>query len=1022
VGNYNPHTPYILGEEWVPIRQPGLLPNDITERGYVTSIDQQAVVVTGAYYVLNPPPSTTASVGELLAVYPYGQEDDTGPIHQVVIPCDAVTVTGSGMGGNPSVAASTLADPSDGEFIVFTPPVGGGSQQMGLSFDVFTYSQALFGKRILNVEFIYTASGTQFDLSQTNVIIGRASNLSNGQVFYSKLSGSTSTSVSNSTQIESTSFGELNVFHTSTVVSPGVPFEPYAYPWRYNELSLLDGSATPLNQKLIVVIQNQGNTDNIIIGYAALRVTYCEEKRVAYGAARITSVPPNAFNEGFHFVPMRTPAFAAGVTLAPGSYSVVVAHDQLGANPGPFPPNLMALQELYELPSLQGMQINRSLTVDTTFTSEYTDVIPKLTLHTATAVVTGSHPYGVQLQAPVAGTTTALQDIGTNPAGFTGTYPWIRFYARKFGDTLTDLEVLVGAATARISVADFDELPEIINGWKEVTLRLDSAVPVTGGVTALTVTWSAPNENFGTLWQILGARTRPPHYTNDTPQSIIAATYFAPQGGTIELTWQSPMISGVAQDVTADAVAILSQDPPTVTGFGVATAFQEVAQVGLNCGTPNGCIPTGIGFNELTWDMGVVCDDFGRVESAEWGDSTTDQPWETSGGVASSFDVDGSEGTITSDTVSTEHLALINMTHTDFDITTDIGVPDNNGTAQHRLHVIGRATDINNFYAMRFEFQTTGVVALRLEKRVAGVTTSLADNAAFATHLSDEVWHVRMRGIGTNLYGKAWVGDDEPLAWSHQAVDTSLTTGTNAGVIAWSTEVMTFSYDNFYAVRPDLYDSWYQIDRYDSIDDAWNTIVLTDNMCVNTFGDYEARVGVESLYRIQVRNPLDFAGPWASGSGTIPAPGVVIPGDGNSVLIFTSNVGPTGNLAYTMTWENRPIETYIFPEADAVQLQRIYGKNFMTAFRPLERGGERFQRTILVNAAAIALPSLANFKSLRNLAWADLPYVCVRDELGNRWYATVIVPSGNVSVDRQLYLAQIDVIETSETPFAVDPA
>jgi hypothetical protein len=829
MANYNPHGPYIIGEEWVPILAPGLVPNDITERGYTTVIDHTAVVVSGAYYVKTSPPTTTAQVGEIIAVYPAGMENETGPIQQVVIPVDAVIATGSFVGGNPSVTASALQDSSDFDYISIAPDPAAANQRFGISFDVSSYSQQLFGKRILNVEFLYTATGVPSDLADTNVIVARASAITNGQVFYGELTGSTL--ITNNTQVNSISFGELNIFHSSTVVAPGVPLEPWAYPWRYPELALFDASATPLNQKLIVVIQNQGNVSDIFLGYAALRVTYCEEQRVAYGASRITSDPPSSFSEGHHMVPLKTPAFAVSATLAPGSYSIVTSHVPLGVDPTPFPPVHAALEELYSLPSLLGLQVNKSLTVDDTFTAEYVDVLPALTLHTAAAVVTGSHPYGTQIQIPVYDTITGDQDVSMRPAGASASYPQVRFYARRFGDTTQPLvlvDVATGLSTVSITVAEFDALPEIVNGWREVTLRFTTAPTFVNGAGDVNFRWQSTSELAGSQWQVLGQSMMPPLPTG--AQIITPASYFAPDGTAVDLIWKSPAVSGVASDTTSDAVIIFSQDPPTVSGFAVTQSTQEVAAVGLNCGTPDGCIPTGVGFNSIAWTP----------------------------------------------------------------------------------------------------------------------------------------------------------------------IDTATLPATGFG--------------------------YYELERYDSTDNFWSSIMTATSPYVSGFADYEARVGQLSIYQMRVRNVLDFAGAWVSGSGTIPAPGVDITGDGNSVLIFTSNVGPTGNLAYTMVWENRPIESFIFPEADAVTLQRMYGKNFMTAFRPLERGGERFRRVILVNSAAIALPSLANFRGLRDLAWADLPYVCVRDELGNRWYATVIVPSGDVQVDRQLYLAQIEVVETSETPFAIDPA
>jgi hypothetical protein len=141
------------------------------------------------------------------------------------------------------------------------------------------------------------------------------------------------------------------------------------------------------------------------------------------------------------------------------------------------------------------------------------------------------------------------------------------------------------------------------------------------------------------------------------------------------------------------------------------------------------------------------------------------------------------------------------------------------------------------------------------------------------------------------------------------------------------------------------------------------------------------------------------------------------------VLIFTSNERQDGsiNLAYSEAWMGNSVveEPFSFPEAGQNVVQMMFDKDFPTIFRPAERGGETFQRTLLVQAAAISPPTAGDFRALRDMAWDDVSYVCVRDEDGNRWFATVIVPDGNIMRDRRLYLATINVIETSDTAFPV---
>ena len=221
---------------------------------------------------------------------------------------------------------------------------------------------------------------------------------------------------------------------------------------------------------------------------------------------------------------------------------------------------------------------------------------------------------------------------------------------------------------------------------------------------------------------------------------------------------------------------------------------------------------------------------------------------------------------------------------------------------------------------------------------------------------------------------------------------------------------------------------YYELQRMDTVDDTWQTIMQGSAPTGASFNDYEARVGILTSYRIRAVNVYGFAGPWSSTiTSTIPAPGIASTGscvdDGHS-LIFTSNEHQDGsiNLAYSTIWESgRVEEAFSFPEAGFVQLQAMYNADFFTAFRPLERGGDQFSRSVLVNAPAIAAPTQPGFRALRDMAWDSVSYVCVRDEEGNLWLATVLVPSGRVLRDRRLYIGQVTVIETTDTPSPVDP-
>ncbi|MFD0787288.1 hypothetical protein ACFQZ8_25585, partial [Micromonospora azadirachtae] len=214
----------------------------------------------------------------------------------------------------------------------------------------------------------------------------------------------------------------------------------------------------------------------------------------------------------------------------------------------------------------------------------------------------------------------------------------------------------------------------------------------------------------------------------------------------------------------------------------------------------------------------------------------------------------------------------------------------------------------------------------------------------------------------------------------------------------------------------------YEVQRQDDTmpADEWETIAKVVEPSVTAVDDYEARVGVESRYRIRMVHRLGIAGPWSPPvAATIAAPGVEGRNVDAGVLILTSNHNPAGNLAYVENFDRSSVEEFTFPEAEQVELQEMFDRDFRTAFRPLERGGVEFTRTVLVNQAAVPPDTMdRGFTDLRDLAWDTVPYVCVRDELRNRWLSTLLVPSASVKRRKtgQLQLAQVQVAEVTATP------
>jgi hypothetical protein len=219
----------------------------------------------------------------------------------------------------------------------------------------------------------------------------------------------------------------------------------------------------------------------------------------------------------------------------------------------------------------------------------------------------------------------------------------------------------------------------------------------------------------------------------------------------------------------------------------------------------------------------------------------------------------------------------------------------------------------------------------------------------------------------------------------------------------------------------------YELQRRDDYTD-WQTILAATSPGVTGFYDSEARIGVRSEYRIRETNVHRFTGPWsATVTGTAINPASSLCGDteGHELLVFTTNADQSGTqvLAYEQVWENQPSNEMTYFEGEGMmQFQRMYDRDFQVGFHAEERGGVQFTRMLLVQNAVVSPPVLEDaFLTLRDLAWANVPYVCVRTSNGDRWFAAVEVPSGSISRRRRLQLVQVRVTQVSEESYVADP-
>lgn len=210
----------------------------------------------------------------------------------------------------------------------------------------------------------------------------------------------------------------------------------------------------------------------------------------------------------------------------------------------------------------------------------------------------------------------------------------------------------------------------------------------------------------------------------------------------------------------------------------------------------------------------------------------------------------------------------------------------------------------------------------------------------------------------------------------------------------------------------------YQVDRKDDLDPDWRRVATVWGRTTTTWQDHEARIGVASQYRVRVLREDVVTGDWSdTASATIPT--------GQVALAFTSNAGVGLGCVYPEVWEREVERSWRFLEAGDVTYRTFYGRNRQVAFRPIERRGDSFVRTLLLDAlCTVALPTMAVFGPLRDLAWSPVPYVCVRDGEGNRWFASIELPDGtNRRADAagtELWLTEISITEVADRPSVHD--
>lgn len=207
----------------------------------------------------------------------------------------------------------------------------------------------------------------------------------------------------------------------------------------------------------------------------------------------------------------------------------------------------------------------------------------------------------------------------------------------------------------------------------------------------------------------------------------------------------------------------------------------------------------------------------------------------------------------------------------------------------------------------------------------------------------------------------------------------------------------------------------YTIQRRDDIDPVWRTIATLTTEATASFDDYEARISIDTDYRIRATSDYG-GGAWSEILDKVIE-------SSEAALLLTSNADRSQTVAVLDTYSQSTVQPYQFAEANRAVVMPIHGRDRPVVFIPTERSGAEFARQVIVDVIDPAGPTPPGpyaYTTLRDMAMdPDLTYVCVRDGRGNRWLATVLIP--NVSPEtvnnaHAVLTAEMRVIESTIVP------
>ncbi|WP_028047338.1 LamG domain-containing protein [Cellulomonas sp. URHE0023] len=274
----------------------------------------------------------------------------------------------------------------------------------------------------------------------------------------------------------------------------------------------------------------------------------------------------------------------------------------------------------------------------------------------------------------------------------------------------------------------------------------------------------------------------------NVPPSAVMSAAVQPDGRTVNVS-----ASGSA-DPDGSIVSYAWAFGPSGTGTGVTSSYTFPADgtytIGLTVTDNRGGTATSSTSITVAAPTGppiFATDTFSRTSASGWGAADFGGTWALTGS-ASLFTVQGGVGRLSVAAGSTPR-ARLPIVQQDVDATASVTLDHLSDTGVARSFVAVRSVASTTDYYLNIKYAVTGGVSLQLQRRVAGVETTLGSATAAqtgATVAGGQKLNVRVQAQGvspTTVRARVWIaGQPEPTTWQVTGTDSAPELQVPAGI------------------------------------------------------------------------------------------------------------------------------------------------------------------------------------------------------------------------------------------------